>query len=68
MNVQLVESLLQTVLALPDEERQWFEQRLWGTIPYPSTAELIHLAQAGKAFDFLYDEPDLYTLEDGEPV
>ena len=68
MNVQRVESLLQTVLALPDEERQWFEQKLWGAIPYPSPSELMHLAQAGKAFDFLHDEPDLYTLEDGEPV
>ena len=22
----------------------------------------------GKAFDWLHDEPDLYTLEDGKPV
>jgi hypothetical protein len=26
------------------------------------------LAQSGNSFDFLHDEPDLYTLADGEPV
>jgi NfeD-like C-terminal, partner-binding len=30
--------------------------------------DLAQLAQQGKAFDFLIDEPDLYTAEDGEPV
>ncbi|MFZ4556941.1 MAG: hypothetical protein ACOYN8_11290 [Pseudanabaena sp.] len=33
-----------------------------------STRDLMNLAMAGGSFDFLYDEPDLYTLEDGEPV
>jgi hypothetical protein len=34
----------------------------------PSTNEMIVLAHSGNSFDFLYDEPDLYTLADGEPV
>jgi hypothetical protein len=33
-----------------------------------SNRDLMNLAMAGGSFDFLYDEPDLYTLEDGEPV
>jgi hypothetical protein len=34
----------------------------------PSGMELAALAQAGGAFDFLADEPELYSLNDGEPV
>lgn len=68
MNIQLVESLLQVILALPTEERLWLEEKLFINIPYPSTNELMNLAESGKSFDFLHDEPDLYTLEDGEPI
>lgn len=68
MNIQLVESLLQVILALPNEERLWLEEKLFEKISYPSTNELMHLAQNGKAFDFLHNEPELYNLEDGEPV
>ena len=34
----------------------------------PSPTELAALAQHGGAFDWLADEPDLYSAEDGEPV
>lgn len=34
----------------------------------PSNRELAQLAETGHAFDWLADEPDLYSLEDGEPV
>ena len=34
----------------------------------PSTNEMMVLAQSGNSFDFLDEEPDLYTLADGEPV
>ena len=34
----------------------------------PSNNEIMVLAQSGNSFDFLYDEPDLYTAADGEPV
>ncbi len=33
-----------------------------------SAAELARLAQAGRAFDWLADEPDIYSEADGEPV
>lgn len=67
MNTQLVESLVQVILALPAAERALLEEKLFG-IPYPSTRELAQLAQNGKAFDFLHNEPDLYTQDDGEPI
>ena len=34
----------------------------------PTSAELAALAQHGGAFDWLADEPELYSIEDGEPV
>ena len=34
----------------------------------PEGAELAAIAPYGKAFDWLADEPDLYSLEDGQPV
>jgi hypothetical protein len=30
--------------------------------------EIKQLAQSGGAFQFLQDEPDIYTLEDGQPI
>lgn len=33
-----------------------------------TTQEIMALASIGGSFDFLNNEPDLYTLEDGEPV
>jgi hypothetical protein len=33
-----------------------------------SSSDLAALAQDGGAFDWLADEPDLYTIADGEPV
>jgi hypothetical protein len=68
MNTQLVESLVQTIQALSAEERSLFERKLYGEISYPSTQELAELSDRSPAFDFLKDEPDLYTLEDGEPI
>jgi hypothetical protein len=35
---------------------------------YPSLQEITNLAQMGGAFYFLESEPDLYTIDDGEPV
>jgi IS30 family transposase len=34
----------------------------------PTLSEVIQLSQGGEAFDFLNDEPDLYTPEDGDSV
>ena len=33
-----------------------------------TTRDLMRLADVGGAFDWLHDEPDLYSLEDGKPV
>lgn len=38
------------------------------SIEPPTSAELAHLAQHGGSFDWLAEEPDLYSAEDGEPV
>ncbi len=68
MNAQLVESLFQVIMSLSPEERTLLEKKLFANIPYPSNFELIQLVQSGSCFDFLKDEPDIYTLEDGEPI
>ena len=68
VNVQLVESLVQTIRALPVAEQSLLLEKLFTDIPYPSTLELMHLADKGGSFDFWHDEPDLYTLDDGEAV
>jgi hypothetical protein len=68
MNTQLVESIYQVIQSLSDEERLLLEKKLFTDLPYPSQKEIINLAQASNVFDFLNDEPDLYSLEDGEPI
>jgi hypothetical protein len=67
-NTQLVDSLIQVILALSSNEQALLLDKLLGEIPYPSTTELTHLAEKGGSFDFWQDEPELYTLNDGEPV
>lgn len=68
MNTQLVESLAQLIRTLSSEERSLLEQKLFFETSDPSTRDLTQLAEVGGAFSFLENEPDLYTLEDGEPV
>lgn len=68
MNTKLVESLIQIITALSEEERLLLEGRLFKEAASPSTDELMHLAESGGSFDFLHNEPELYTLEDGEPL
>lgn len=36
--------------------------------PLPTAEELTGLAATGGAFDWLKDEPNVYTWEDGEPI
>ena len=67
-NTQLVDSLIQVILALSSNEQALLLDRLLGEVPYPSTTELMHLSEKGGSFDFWQDEPELYTLDDGEPV
>ncbi|MEG5017990.1 MULTISPECIES: hypothetical protein [unclassified Microcoleus] len=68
MNVQLVYSLIQVILSLSADEQLAITEKLLENIPYPSTQELMQLTQSGGGFDFLHDEPDIYTIQDGEPI
>lgn len=68
MNTKLIEYLVQVILSLSEEERCLLEEKLFFNSFYPSTPEIIELANRSKTFDFLDDEPDLYTLEDSEPI
>lgn len=68
MNTQLVESLAQMIQALSPEERSLLEQKLFFDVSEPSTPALMQLAEIDGTFQFLENEPDFYTLEDGEPV
>ena len=65
MNTKLVESLVQVILSLSAQERSLLEEKLFFD---SSSYDLMRLAQQGGAFDFLHDEPDLYTLKDGEAI
>ncbi|MHC5827102.1 MAG: hypothetical protein ACYT04_67325, partial [Nostoc sp.] len=62
------ESLVQVILSLSDEERSLLEERLILNSSEPSTHDLMQLAQTGGVFQFLNDEPDIYSLKDGEPI
>ena len=68
MNSKLVDSLVQVIISLSPEERLSLEKQLFFNASEPSTSELMQLAQNSSSFDFLHNEPDLYTLEDGEAV
>ena len=68
MNTKLVDSLVQLISSLSKEERSLLEQKLFFDSPEPTARELTQLAQVGRAFDFLEHEPDLYMLEDVEPI
>ncbi len=68
MNIKLVNSLVQAIISLSPEERLALEKQLFFNDSEPSTQELRQLAQNSSSFDFLHNEPDLYTLEDREAV
>lgn len=68
MNANLVESLVQVILSLSPEERLLLEAKLFHENSEPTTLELMQLTQNSRSFGFLNEEPDLYTLEDGEPI
>ncbi|MHC5741015.1 MAG: hypothetical protein ACYTXT_03735 [Nostoc sp.] len=68
MNTKLVESLLQVILSLSNDERSLLEEKLFFDSSEPSTHDLMLLTQTGGAFNFLESEPDIYSLDDGEPI
>jgi hypothetical protein len=68
MNAKLVDSIIQIVLSLTKEEQELFTSKLSYLLSEPSSQDLIQLAEQGDSFNFLNDEPDLYSLTDGESV
>lgn len=68
MNDKLVESIFQVIMSLSKEEQDLLKEKLLFESSEPSTADLMQVAQNSGSFNFLHDEPDLYTLEDGEPI
>ncbi|MEY3825385.1 MAG: hypothetical protein RLZZ148_197 [Cyanobacteriota bacterium] len=68
MNQKLVESLITIVQSLSKEERQMFEEKLFFDDQEISTKDIMNLVQNSHSLDFLNSEPDIYTLEDGEPI
>jgi hypothetical protein len=79
-NTQLVNSIVDLIESLPQAEQNLLTKRLFfdssliseadtsGNLDYPCLKEVTNLAQMGGSFDFLKYEPDLYTIDDGEPV
>jgi hypothetical protein len=68
MNTQLIDSLVQVIRSLPTEERAALTEQLFFDTTYPTTKELTTIALQSGSFDFLAQEPDLYSIEDGEPI
>ncbi|MCU0549091.1 MAG: hypothetical protein MUC48_07065 [Leptolyngbya sp. Prado105] len=68
INVPLIDSLVQAIRSLSPAEQALLEEKLWASVSEPSTFELMKLAEQGGAFDFWHDEPDIYMLDDGEPI
>lgn len=68
MNTKLVKSLVQAIQSLSLEERNLLEKELFFNDSEPSTVELMQIVQASNSLDFLETEPDIYSLEDGEPI
>jgi len=68
INIQLVENLVQVIRSLSWEERFLLEEKLFWESAEISSKEIAQIAILGDAFKFLETEPDIYTLEDGQPV
>jgi hypothetical protein len=68
MEVDRRRLIILIIRSLSPAEQFILDQKLYENLPEPSIQELMHLADRGGAFDFLHDEPDLYTIEDGEPI
>ncbi len=68
INTQLVENLVQVIRSLSWEERFLLEEKLFWESAEISSKEITKIAILGDAFKFLEIEPDIYTLEDGQPV
>ncbi|MFM7885487.1 MAG: hypothetical protein ACKPCM_02070 [Pseudanabaena sp.] len=68
INIQLVENLVQVIRSLSWEERFLLEEKLFWEATEISSKEIAKIAILGDTFKFLETEPDIYTLEDGQPI
>ncbi|MEL7246046.1 MAG: hypothetical protein AAGM40_27490 [Cyanobacteria bacterium J06573_2] len=68
VNTQLVESLVQVIRSLSPAEQALLQSKLRSDVSYPSNNEITQLIESGGSLDFLHDEPDIYTITDGEPI
>jgi len=68
MNTQLIDSIIQVIRSLSPEEQAVLAAKLFFDPTAPSTPDMITLALQGGSFDFLHNEPDSYSLDNGEPV
>ncbi|MBE9176419.1 hypothetical protein IQ225_15840 [Synechocystis salina LEGE 06155] len=66
MNNQLIDSIIQIVHSLSPEEQIVVREKLFIDTNYPHSTEITNLALHSGSFDFLDNEPDLYSIEDGE--
>ncbi len=68
MNQKLVNSLVEIMQSLSEEERHMIKEKLFVETNQVTTQEIRNLTKQSNSFDFLNDEPDLYTLDDGEAI
>ncbi|MDJ0728549.1 MAG: hypothetical protein QNJ33_01010 [Crocosphaera sp.] len=68
MNQKLVDSLITIIQSLSEEERKMFEEKLFFDDHEVNTKDIMNLAEKSHSFDFLDDEPDIYTINDGEAI
>jgi len=68
INFQFVKSLTLVIQSPTAREKSLLLEKVLGETSAPSTQEMMHLTELGGAFDFWHEEPDLYTLNDGEPI
>jgi hypothetical protein len=68
VNVQLINSIIQVIQALSVKEQSLLFDKLMGNFSGLSTSEIVRLAEQGGSFDFWRDEPNHYSIDDGEPV
>ncbi|MEL6353274.1 MAG: hypothetical protein AAFR58_16195 [Cyanobacteria bacterium J06627_28] len=68
MFTPLIEALVQAIRALSAKKRTVQEKKLFLEANGPTSHELAVLALKGGSFDFLADEPAIYSYEDGEAI
>jgi hypothetical protein len=68
MNTKLVEAITQIFFSLPKDERALLREKLWHEFSEPQNHQFIQQVQDRSALDFLHDQPDIFTLADGDLI